>query len=645
MRSATRTALVVLLGGLAVPIAASQQTQKPTAPARPTLPSTISPAVSGATLVVYLRTQDGQPLPEMALPQIRIVSAGVPLPTFPSRLGDGWVFSGLRANYDYDIEVTASGYVPGHERASIPDVGGGGVSVIIFLRPGGQELAFRPPAGQFVLAPKAAKEIERAVNDLESGHIAPAQKHAQKALKLAPGNPYVQYVMGVTYLLPGKYAQAKPYFEASVSMNPKEAPPLSALGTVRYRLGDYSGAIEVLSRAVQLDPKSWKSEWVLAASYLQERRYAEARDHARRALKIDGEKAGEVRLLLGHAEAGMGDREAAIAEFEGFANQFPKDPKAGQARGWAKMLKEAPVRQASAAEPETVAVSPLPVAPSASAASLVPPAPPPEIPPRPDWAPPDVDAAKPFLISNATCSLQQVLRKAGEKAEQFVRTLQEFSAVENFQEIELKRGGGLENPSEHDFEYLVFVDRPSAGSFNVREYRQRGSQERQLPGRIQDLGAPALALAFHPAVQPGLEWTCEGLGTWADQAAWVIRFEQDPAAPNILSRFYGPSRSYPLPLKGRAWVSERTGQVLHLDTDLVNAIQPIDLKRQHFSIDYAPVSFRERKLELWLPKTVDAYIQFEGHFLHYYHRYSNFRLFWVGTTEKVDLPKVEVEQQ
>ena len=643
MRSATRTALVVLLGGLVVPIAAFPQTQRP-APPRPTLPSTISPTVSGATLVVYLRAQDGQLLRDTALPQIHIISAGVPLPTFPTREGDGWIFSGLHGTYEYDIEVTANGYAPAHERVSVPDVTGGSVTLIVFLRPADQEFLFRPPSGQFVLAPKAAKEIERALNDLESRHIGSAQKHVQKALKLAPGNPYVQYVMGMTYLLPGQYVQAKPYFEASVSVNPKEAPPLSALGTVRYHLGDYRGAVEVLTRAVQLDPKSWKSEWVLAASYLQEKSYAEARDHAQQALKIDAQKAGEVKLLLGRAEAELGHREAAIAAFEGFAKQFPKDPKAAQALGWAKMLKKVPV-QVSAGETKAPVPSPRPFEQNAPAVNLVPLAPPPEIPPRPDWAPADVDAAKPFLISNATCPLQQVLRKAGEKAEQFVRTLQEFSAVENFQEIELKRGGGLENPSEHEFEYLVFVDRPSAGSFNVREYRQRGSQERQLPVRFQDLGVPALALAFHPMVQQGLDWTCEGLGTWGDQSAWVIRFEQNPKAPNVLSRFYGPSRSYPLPLKGRAWVSERTSQVLHLDTDLVKAIQPIDLKRQHFSIDYAPVSFRERKVELWLPKTVDAYIQFEGHFLHYYHRYSNFRLFWVGTTEKIDLPKVEVEQQ
>lgn len=644
MRSALRTALVILVAGLAVPFAVFPQAQRPTPP-RPTEPSATSPTASAVSLIVYLRTQDGQPLPDTALPQIRIVSAGVPLPAFSSRMGDGWAFDGLQGNHEYDVEVTASGYVPGRERASIPDVAGGSVSVIVFLRPADQELAFRPPAGQFVLAPKAAKEIERAVNDLQSGHVASAQKHAQKAMKLAPGNPYVQYVMGMTYLLPGEYAQAKPYFETSVSIDPKEALPLSALGTVRYRLGDYSGAIEVLTRAVQLDPKSWKSEWVLSAAYLQKKSYAEARDHAQQALKIDGQKAGEVKLLLARAEAELGDREGAIAVFEDFANQFPKNPQAGPAREWAKRLREAPMKRAPAEEAKAPPVSALPLDANASAASLAPQAPPPEIPPRPDWAPPDVDAAKPFLIPNATCPLQDALKRAGEEAERLVRTLQEFSAVENFQEVELKRGGELENPTEQEFEYLVFIERPSARTFNVREYRQRGSRERQLPVKLQDLGVPALALAFHPMVQKDLDWTCEGLGTWGDQPAWVIRFEQNPKAANVLSRFYGPSRSYPLPLKGRAWVSERSSQVLHLDTDLVNAIQPINLKRQHFSIDYAPVSFRERQVELWLPRRVDAYIQFEGHYLHYYHRYSNFRLFWVGTTEKIGVPKGQAEQQ
>jgi hypothetical protein len=140
-------------------------------------------------------------------------------------------------------------------------------------------------------------------------------------------------------------------------------------------------------------------------------------------------------------------------------------------------------------------------------------------------------------------------------------------------------------------------------------------------------------------IQPDLNWTCEGLGTWGNQAAWVVHFEQKPHAPDVLLWFQGPRHSFSLPLKGRVWISEQTYQALHLDTDLLKPIRSIDLRREHFSINYAPVSFTQHDVQLWLPDSVDTYIQFEGHFLHYYHRFSDFKLFWVGSSQKIGKPK------
>jgi len=592
--------------------------------------------VSGS-VTVFLRTQDGQDLPQTAAPLIHVMSTAnyFPLPNTASPTGGGWLLTGLAGGQQYQIQVSAIGFLPAVETVEIPDTEDASTSVIIFMRPVDQELVFRPPAGSFVLAPKAAKEMQHALQDLQDGKIASAQKHTLKAMHMAPANPYVQYVMGMTYLLSRQFQQAKPYLEKSVSIDPKESTSLSALGTVRYQLGDDAGAIEVFTKAVQLDPKSWKSEWLLAASYLQQKDFPEARDHAERALKIDKAKAGQVQILLGQALAALGDREGAAQAFDTFAQQYPRDPNAATARDWAKLMRQ----------PRKPAVTPvsspsLPSsAPGTSSITLFPEPPPAEIPPRPDWAPLDVDAEKPFAIAGATCPLQRVLRKAGKNAEELVTTLQEFSATEDFQAIELKRGEQLEKPSERAFDYLVFINRVSPEVFNVREVRDNKSAQGPWPGRVEDTGVAALALAFHPVIQPDLDWKCEGLGTWDQQAAWVIHFQQEPKAPNVLASFTGPLHNYSLPLKGRAWVSERSGQVLHLETDLVKEIQPIDLKREHFAVDYKPVYFSAHRVQLWLPESVDTYIQYQGHFLHYYHHFSDFKLFWVGSTQKISAPK------
>lgn len=576
------------------------------------------------TVMVYLRTEDGQPLPLKATPVVRIrfAAGGGPLNNVPRFTGtEGWLFSGIGIGDKYDVMVTANGYLPAEQPVTMPNTAGGAANVIVFMQPVSEELAFHPPAGQFVLAPRAAKEVQNALHDLQYGRISSGEKHAQKAVQIDPNNPYAEYVLGLTYLLTNRIQQAKPYLEKSVSLDSREAPALTALGTVRYRLGDSAGAAAVLSKAVQLDSTSWKSEWLLAASYLNQKDYQDSLDHANQALAIGKEKAGQARLVAAQAMAALGQRAAAADAFETWANQYPKDPNVEAVQKWIKLLREPP-QKVTASEQKM----------------LVPAEPAVEVPPRPDWAPPDVDVVKPFAVSGATCPLPQILKAAGNNAEQLVSNLQEFTATEDFQEIEIKRGQ-LEKPAESSFKYLVFVDRVSPQAFDVREFRTKKDTQVLLPGRVQDTGVAALALAFDPMIQPDLDWKCEGLGTWDNQSAWVIHFEQKEHAPNVLAWFTGPMHSVALPLKGRAWVSANTSEVLHLDTDLVKEIKPIDLKREHFSIDYAPVSFSAHNMQLWLPVNVDSYIQYEGHFLHYYHHFSDFKLFWVGASQQISAPK------
>ncbi len=607
------------------------------------------PIIPYGTVTVYLRTPDGRSLPDTAVPLIHLASiaSGTPLPNFPTRSGEAWAFTGILGGYQYEVRVTANGYSPASATVNLPSWPGAMSSVIIFLKPLGDKLAVHPPGGSFILAPEPAKEIERALNDLNAHHVSSAKKHAKRAMKLAPTDPYVQYVMGMIFMDTGQFAEAKPYLEKSVSINPRAPAYLIALGTVRLRLGDDAGAVEMLSKAAPLAPKSWKTEWLLAAAYLGEKNYGQARDHANEAMRIGKRDAQPVEFLLGAAFAGLGDRPAAANMLDNFAKEFPSNPNASKALAWAKMLRApSPMK----AQPSQVAVLPVtarlnltPELNSPSAPSI--PQPPPEVPPSPNWAPPDVDAAKPFVIASATCPLQQVLRGAGEKAEQLVASLQEFSATEDFQAIELKHGDELEKPQEEQYQYLVLIHRTSPTTLSVKEVREKDSVPARLPGRISAVGTAALALAFHPIIQKDLDWKCEGLGTWDRESAWVIHFQQKANAPNVLAWFFDTKDSYPLPLKGRAWVSEQSDQVIHLDTDLVGPIKAIDLQREHYSIDYKAVPFRKHNVRLWLPEVVNAYVQYQGHFYHYYHRYTDFKLFWVATKEKIGSPKEKKTQR
>ncbi|MGH9710942.1 MAG: tetratricopeptide repeat protein, partial [Candidatus Acidiferrales bacterium] len=328
---------------------------------------------------------------------------------------------------------------------------------------------------------------------------------------MAPDNPYVNYLMGMRFLLNGELPAAKPYLEKSVSADARQVPSLVALGTLRFRLADYAGAIQVLAPAAQLDGSKWKVHSMLAGSYLKQKDFEHAREQAEKALALGGKQAGRDELVLGEAYAGSGQREKAVTALETFLTQYPTDSNDPSIRAWLADLKK-----------------PLPAnsAPAEFTGSLVSTTTAVDLPPKENWAPPDVDASKPFIISGPSCSLPKVLESAGTNATKMVTDLEKFSASEEYQTVEIKRNESLEKPVSRAFDYMVFIEHPSEQIIQVSEYRDQGLTALDMPGELAAMGAPGLVLVFHPLLQGDFTWSCEGLGEWQDKSAWVVRFQQ-----------------------------------------------------------------------------------------------------------------------
>ena len=575
------------------------------------------------SIQVYVRTEDGEPLSISPKVTIIVPSETAAIPQMQKAGEDVWNFSGVQLGSMYEVQVEAAGYHTELRPVRLLDSASASASIIVFMRSPNDELAFHPPSGQFVLAPQAEKEAQKGSADLDSGKIDSAQKHFSKALAMSPDNPYVNYLMGMRFLLNGDLPAAKPYLEKSVSADARQLPALMALGTLRFRQADYAGAIQVLGPAARLDGSKWKVHSMLAGSYLKQRDFEHSREQAEKSLALGGKQAGRDELVLGEAFAGLGQREKAVTALETFLAQYPHDSNDPAIRSWLPDLKK----------PQPAKSAPVqPIGSLVSTAAV-------DLPPKENWAPPDIDAAKPFIISGASCSLPKVLESAAKNAAQLVTNLEKFSATEEYQTVEIKRTESLEKPIERAFNYMVLIEHPSAQVIHVNEFRDQGVTALEMPGELADIGAPALVLAFHPLLQGDFAWSCEGLGEWKDQPAWVVRFEQRPDHPNRLLGFQSSLGASSLPLKGRAWVSENGGQIMHMETDLMRPVPGIKLQREHFVIDYTTVTFAKHKVTLWLPENVDVYFQYRGHYLHHYHHFSNFKLFWTGSTQKIGQPK------
>ena len=178
----------------------------------------------------------------------------------------------------------------------------------------------------------------------------------------------------------------------------------------------------------------------------------------------------------------------------------------------------------------------------------------------------------------------------------------------------------------------------TGGYLSVQEFRSRVPNAEQFPDGVSTEGTPSQVLVFHPLYAGDFDMECEGLGNWQGQPAWQVRFEQRRDRANRLSNVISGNKMYSVRLRGRAWILADSYQVARLETDLADPIPAIGLRLEHMSVEYRPVAFRGGQTELWLPASVEMYVDFAGRQFYRKHTFTNFTLFSVDVNQQISGP-------
>jgi hypothetical protein len=93
-------------------------------------------------------------------------------------------------------------------------------------------------------------------------------------------------------------------------------------------------------------------------------------------------------------------------------------------------------------------------------------------------------------------------------------------------------------------------------------------------------------------------------------------------------------QSYPVKLKGRAWINPDKFQIVRIEAEMVRPMPEILLLSEHQIVDYGPVPFPRKQLSLWLPKSVDIYFDFRKHRYHRRHSFDHYMLYSIDSVEK-----------
>jgi tetratricopeptide (TPR) repeat protein len=616
----------ILLAGLLLPIETRAQGpgRLPHQPVDPNLSS----SYQSSDVEVTVRGADGIPIAGQVVVELIKVNGKV-YERMSVKSGRA-KFTGAPKG-EFTVLVTAPGYQRTEKRFEIvSDIKL--ITIAVDLRPESDVEEAASGRGIAALTPKGQKDVGKALEALRANKPNDARNHLESAQRDAPYNAEIEYLFGVYSSQMNDPPQAQAHWRKTLAFNPNHLSALLALSQSYLHEHKPEEAIPYLNHAAETEPSSWRAQSLLAeADYMQEKR-DNAIQHAERAIELGHERAASVRVLLARALAEQGEKERAIQVLQDYVKTNPSDATASnQLQRWQNP-------QATTVAANEGSSMSLDIAVIDSAATALP------IPSN--WLPPDIDEKIPAVEAGANCSLDDVLTKAGNQIVELVHNVDRFTATESLMNEDINKWGIASPPEKRRFDYVVSIQELRQGYLGVDEFRNSGGNPADFPDGIVTNGLPALILIFHPFYAPNYEMTCEGMSRSKGKMAWQVHFRQRPGKP-VANKAYkigqtGPS--YPVALKGRAWISADDYQIVRMETDLVAPLPEIRLVAEHTTVEYGSVSFRDKNVSLWLPQSAEVFFDWKGRRIHRRHSFSDYLLFAVEDKQHISAPKGEATE-
>jgi hypothetical protein len=259
----------------------------------------------------------------------------------------------------------------------------------------------------------------------------------------------------------------------------------------------------------------------------------------------------------------------------------------------------------------------------------------------------DIDVGKPPeamtrvlpVDKQVACPAEQVLKATGDNVREFVNSMEKFTAMELVEHYAIDKSGERKGPDTRKFDYVAVVGHDRTGAFWLEEFRNGTTDQEQFPGHVATVGLPAVVLLFHPDFASDFNFQCEGLVHDEGRAYWQVRFDQKRDRPSRIESYRVNGMTFPVYLRGRAWIDPGKAQVVSLESELAELVPQIELKQQHQKIEYAGVKFAATGQEVWLPQSAEVFAERRGKKYYRKHSFGDFRLFNVDTAQSLKTPK------
>jgi tetratricopeptide (TPR) repeat protein len=525
----------------------------------------------------------------------------------------------------YELEISAVGYLTERKEVQASNVlVTTRIEVSLHRDPAAVDLNVSDEA----VPAKARGALKHGVSALKSANLKEARKSLDAAYKLAPSNPDINYLLGYVAYEEKNLTEAKSYLATSANLSTHNVRALILLGQVELVQEDYSGAAATLEKAVDANSDNWTAHSLLANAYLKLKKYDEARQQAELAIAKGKGAANAANLALGQALVNLGNKEAGIQALESFVRNSPSDPTVAQVRDLIAKLE----RPDAAPAPGTAIVRTATIIDPIFAT--------PELPVSVNpWRPAGIDEEKPSVADGVSCPLDSVIEMSGERVKQLVDDVSRISAIEHLVHEQVDEMGNSLTKETRSYDYVASISEDKPGYLAVDENRLERMARADFPDRIASGGFATLALVFHPDMRDNFEMTCEGLGKWHGQAAWLVHFKQRADRPALISEYNIGGETYSLRLKGRAWIMADKFEIVRIESELIDPMPQIQLRCEQQVVEYGPVQFK-KNVGLWLPTKAEIYLDYRKHRYYRSHSYDHYMLFSVDMVDKPNDPKV-----
>jgi tetratricopeptide (TPR) repeat protein len=507
-------------------------------------------------------------------------------------------------------------------------------------------------------APKnAMKSFEKARSEWLDNKPDRAQRDLQKAVEIYPQFAEAWYQLGKIQVKL-KSPAAWESFSKAVAADPQFALPYGQMAPLSAQAEKWKELIDETNRALELNPRGTLDLWyykALGNYHLKNLNVAET--SANKSLAMDPlHMQPDTEQLLAVILVAKNDLPAALQHLRNCLTYFPPGPNYELVKRQIAQIElaiAASQNEKDSAEPsenqkQLETLSTLSVPPSEppnadvaekSAGNAKP------TPAARDfrWLPPGVDELVPPVGAGSACDLEGVLQKVGQEIQEFVKNVERFTATESLYQETLNKSGEVAEKENRQFEYTTAIQEIRPGMFTVDEYLGSGPTPAHSPGGLTTKGLPALVLIFHPYDASSFSMRCEGLVTRKGQPTWQIYFRQRADKPNTTRSYsFGPNRrSYLVALKGRAWFAADSYQIVSLQTDLIAPVPDIQLTVDRANVEYGPVHFSSKGVDMWVPQTAELYSDLRGKKVHQRMKFGNYLLFSVDDKQKIAAPKLE----